>query len=229
MKDITTRSFGLLIAYLLPGIACFCYMSLWLRPFQDLLKNFMKSTSDIGSFLFVVLVALLLGLILNAFRWFIYEKIFLKGHSLSSDYFVTISKENRLMSIHTAIDENFRYHQFYGNLSLIGLAALITFAFRLLGSVRSDLKTLWYAATIAGTAILCVIVEIVIVWTAVESFFRYVDRGTKIMKGGSDAQRSQKEGQEKGREEGQEEGPEEEGPEEEGQEEDQEEGQEENS
>lgn len=196
MKETTTRSFGLLIAYLLPGIACFCYVAIWWQPFKSLLEKFMVSKSDIGSFLFVMLIALLLGLILNAIRWVLYEKIFLKKHSLPPAYFVTIIKDNSLLAIHTAIDENFRYHQFYGNLSLIIPFYSITLVDHVLTTKNIELQTLWYFGVILGLSLLCIALEIIFIWAANESFLRYIERGTKIMEGGLDAKRIQEKAQE---------------------------------
>ena len=179
MKDITTTSFGLLITYLLPGLACLICVSFWLPPFQEMLRSFVKSDSDVGSFLFVLLVSLILGLVLNAIRWAVYEKMFLRKRHLPSHYFAEISKNDRLLAVHTTIDENFRYHQFYGNLSLV----LPAFGFAMLTRISVTHGPLALLSVVLAS----LFIEVVVVCIAVAAFVRFLGRSKSIMeKGGRD-------------------------------------------
>ena len=42
MKEVTTRTFGLLIAYLLPGFASLFCFAFWLPTFQQLIESFIS-------------------------------------------------------------------------------------------------------------------------------------------------------------------------------------------
>lgn len=187
MKDMTTRSFGLMIAYLLPGFSFFCSASFWSSEVRSLLRDFMSSNSDVGSFLFVVLLSLLFGLVLNAVRWFFYERHLPSKSQMHSDYFARVSESDRLLAIHTILDENFRYHQFYGSLSLVGCIFIAGVAFK---GYTHFLKELYVSVRI-GIFILALVLlgllEIIIILAAKVAFRRYVERSKAIMKGGEHA------------------------------------------
>jgi hypothetical protein len=182
MKDLNIKSFGLLIAYLLPGFACIFCFAFWIDSFKNLIDGFMSTNSDFGSFLFVLLLALLFGLILNAFRWIIYERWLLRKHTIPEDYYQELIKHDNLQAIHSTLDENFRYHQFYGNISIVFLGFFFEFIKRTFfnppeSSERHNILV------IIAIGFLLVILELVIVSAAKQSFKRYVNRSKSILKG----------------------------------------------
>ncbi len=182
MKELNIKSFGLIIAYLLPGFACIFCFAFWIDSFEDLINGFMSANSDFGSFLFILLLALLLGLILNAFRWIIYERWFLRKHKIPEDCYQELIKHDNLQAIYATLDENFRYHQFYGNISIIFLGFFIEFIKRSFLSLSKGYER-YNLLVIAGIGSLLVIVELVLVSTATQSFKRYVKRSKSILKG----------------------------------------------
>ncbi len=62
MKDVTSTSLGLLIAYLLPGLVALYAFSLWPGPLQSQFQVFLTAESNVGLFLLVILAAIALGL-----------------------------------------------------------------------------------------------------------------------------------------------------------------------
>ena len=61
MKDVTSTSFGLVIAYLLPGLMALYALSYFSIPVHALFLTFLKAESNVGLFLLVDAVCLLLG------------------------------------------------------------------------------------------------------------------------------------------------------------------------
>ena len=74
MEDVTSTSFGLVIAYLLPGFAAFFAVSFWSPPISDLFSKFLEAESNIGRFLLVIVCSLIAGLEVTIFRWIFFEK-----------------------------------------------------------------------------------------------------------------------------------------------------------
>jgi len=73
MNDATSTSFGLLIAFLLPGLAGLYAVTFWSADASALFENFLKVHSDVGYFLFMVLAALTVGLFVAMLRSFLFE------------------------------------------------------------------------------------------------------------------------------------------------------------
>ena len=61
MKDVTITSFGLIIAYLLPGFAGLYGLSFWSVHVSLIFSTFSTSASNIGLFLVVILASLIIG------------------------------------------------------------------------------------------------------------------------------------------------------------------------
>ena len=78
MKDVTVTSFGLVIAYLLPGLSLLYTLGFWFPEIHSLFQAFLTTTSNLGLFLIVVLVSLIVGLIIHGIRAVVYEYIFCK-------------------------------------------------------------------------------------------------------------------------------------------------------
>jgi hypothetical protein len=177
MKDVTTTSFGLLMAYLFPGVAALCCVAFWWSPspIDDLFKAFLKSQSNFGSFLFVVVVALLVGLQLNALRWFIYEKRAGLGYVLTAKDWVALADKDRLIAVKTTIDENYRYHQFYGSMSLV-------IPFLVGGWIYKTIACRHIIVTLV-IALVALVVEYVTIASAHAAISRYGNRVEAIIRG----------------------------------------------
>ena len=94
------------------------------------LETFSSVNSNIGLFFVVVLTSILLGLIINAARWFIYEVVFFRQSIETKSY--ADSSNDKIAAITATLEENFRYHQFYGAISII--CPIIFFLINLVGS-----------------------------------------------------------------------------------------------
>lgn len=84
-KSVTPSVFGLLIAYLLPGLFAVITAGLLFAPVGNLLLEFSKASSSTGLAILLLLTALLSGLQLHILQWAVYEELFLGRASLSSE------------------------------------------------------------------------------------------------------------------------------------------------
>jgi len=119
LKDVTSTSFGLVIAFLLPGLAALYALALWAPSILEMFRTFLTSNSNIGLFLLVIAIALSLGLVVTVFRWFLFERWLCKSHCLNPFYFAQLSNDAKLVAFRAAIDEHYRYHQFWGGMTVI--------------------------------------------------------------------------------------------------------------
>jgi hypothetical protein len=147
MKDLNEDSFGLLIAFLLPG-----FILLWGLSFTSpVVANWLASYSSehavaVGGFLYSTLASLALGLLISAVRWLIIDSLLswlgIDGKRLNYEKL----KDKDVLGAYQAIVANhYRYYQSYSN-SLIALCgAFAVYVFQKQG--EKDPSTPWYVYT----------------------------------------------------------------------------------
>lgn len=164
MKDITITSFGLVIAYLVPGMTGLYGLALWVRGLQRIFAAFLTAESTVGLFLLVVMAALVMGLFVNCFRWFIFERW--SAVPLKSEELAKLARDKTTFEAYVGrLDENFRYHQAYGGLAI---------AWPILCS--GWLRTLWSSWNwlhILASLIVAFVIEMVAVLAAREALKRF--------------------------------------------------------
>jgi hypothetical protein len=196
-KDITPTAFGLIVAYLLPGLFALVTLALFFDPLADLLRSFSTAESTAGLFLLVVLLSLLLGMQLSACRWLVFEVWFLRNHAIPHDLYAALRNPEVSASFRVAIDELNRYHQFYG-----AQAVVMPFFFLGLGC---RLQIAWSSRQGVGLILGGLFLEYVTCRSAAAGWRRYVERGTSMLREVQHGNRnatSKEEGQEEGKEEG---------------------------
>lgn len=176
MTDVTSTSFGLIIAFLLPGLTAFYSAVFWSTRVQNLFSQFVTSDSNGGRFLIVALVSLIVGLELSIFRWAIFEKWICRKDCLTSEEFASLRREGHLTAFRAAVDEHYRYHQFWGGMTV----AIPLYA---IGYIQTSLPT-W--PTVFG------VIGLIVVWVATAiaakaSWSNYVNRSRSILKEVADA------------------------------------------
>jgi hypothetical protein len=119
MKDFTTTSFGLVIAYLLPGLVTLFSMSAWSENLRRIFRTLFSGQVDAGLLVSVGGCALVLGLVLNVFRWLTFERLICKKYKVAPTIFSKSSSTQQLQSFLMVIEETFRYHQFYGSIAIL--------------------------------------------------------------------------------------------------------------
>jgi len=175
MKDVTSTSFGLLIAFLLPGLAALYAFSLWPGPIQSQFQVFLTAESNVGLFLLVILAAITVGLQVAAVRWVVFELLFCRMHRLSKAAFSSLGDPGKLAAFRAATDEHYRYHQFWGGMTIV--LPILYFGLRVPSSNSSWAKSYW-------TAVVFVILEVITFAAAIEAYSRYASRANKILIGG---------------------------------------------
>lgn len=114
MKDLTVTSFGLVIAYLLPGLIGLYGLSFWSKALSNMFSTFLTTESNVGLFLILVLASLAIGLFVNGLRWLNFEMFFFKKYRTQATFHKTLSGERKLSAYRVVIDETYRYHQWWG-------------------------------------------------------------------------------------------------------------------
>lgn len=174
MKDITSTSFGLFIAFLLPGLEVSYTLSLWFSSVADVFRTFLTSQSNVGLFLLVLTAALTFGLIVAVFRWLIFELWLCRGHKLNNSDFAQLGIEAKLLAFRAAIDEHYRYHQFYG-------ATAIVLPFFYAGLLRHYWISSHPTILILISAPLFVVIEYAIGLAAIGPYKTFMDRAKFIL------------------------------------------------
>jgi len=118
MKDVTSTSFGLVIAFLLPGLALFYGLSFWSSRIKVVLQKLLTSDPDAGLFILVLLGALSLGLLITPFRYLLYERWLSEKDRFVPADFSKLGEEGKLLAFRAAVDEHYRYHQFWGGMTI---------------------------------------------------------------------------------------------------------------
>jgi hypothetical protein len=167
MNDSLDRSFGLVIAFLLPGFLGVVGLGLLSPTLAGWLSGASAGEPGLGAFLYVGLLSLAVGMIASAVRWLVIDTLHhwtgLKRPTLNFSHL-----QNNLAAFELAVHHNYRYYQFYANttVSLCGVAACCLAAGRC-----------WSPLFWAGFAAL----EIVLTATGRDSLRRYYERLAQIL------------------------------------------------
>jgi len=176
MKDITPTYWGFIIAYLLPGIGGLYGLHFWSDTLKKILEVFINGQPTVGLSFMVLLAALTVGLIISAFRSVIFEEWICKTDKFSPGDFINLGNEEiKLTSFSAVVDQHYRYHQFWGGMSIV-----IPMIF--LGWIIEFWKNNYVSKTIFGI-IGFLILEPLLVDSAIVSFKNYIHRAKQIMKG----------------------------------------------
>lgn len=175
MKDITSTSFGLVIAFFLPGLVGLYSLSFWSTDMREIFQTFLTVESNIGLFLLIVLMALAIGLMVAAFRWVLFECIICKSIRLIPSDFKALNTEPKLAAFRAAVDENYRYHQFWGGMTIVTMPLYWGW-----------LKSSWSILNIVNIFLAFVIfsaIEALNIGAAIAAYQNYVVRAKYILEG----------------------------------------------
>ena len=116
-----------------------------------------------GLILFIIFGAIVIGLPLSAVRWLVFEQIFCRDCRFDAAALSGIAQGGRFAAYRLFIDEQYRYHQFWGAMSF---AQVVLFC----GWIRSQQGSACLALLSAVSAVLCEGLTIV---AAIASLRRY--------------------------------------------------------
>lgn len=121
MNSDTTRHFGLLIAYILPG-----FTLLWgISYLSDTVQTWLSGAASptVGGVVYTTAASITLGMILNAFRWLLVDSLH-HATGLRRPAWDDRLLESRLNAFTRLVQDHFQFHQFYANTAL---ALLVTY------------------------------------------------------------------------------------------------------
>lgn len=124
MAEVNQSNFGLLIAYLLPGtivIASIADRSSMIRAW---LGASTTGAPTVGGFLFITLAAVFAGLTTSTIRWLLLDSLHHRTGIRPPNWKFAVLQEN-LTAFEGAVENHYRYHQFYGN-TLIAIVLAMT-------------------------------------------------------------------------------------------------------
>jgi hypothetical protein len=120
MSDSLQKSFGLVIAYVLPGFIVVAGLSWHWPALATWLRAEPTLAPTMGEFLYVVMASLGAGLIASAIRWALIDALH-HATGLPAPRIDFSRLPERLEAFNLAVEHYYRYYQFYAN-SLVALA-----------------------------------------------------------------------------------------------------------
>ena len=164
--EVNSRSFGILIAYVIPGWVLLLSASYTSETVADWLSGSLSSSPTVAGFLFASLASIGLGVFTSTVRWLTIDKVI---HALK----ITPSERSyrRFAESHHAIEslvqEYYRYYQFHANLAVaLPLALSLRWTF----SQFSEMEM-----------ILCLLVTGVLFAGACDTLRKYYQRTAEVL------------------------------------------------
>ena len=178
MKDIGSTSFGLVIAFLLPGFAGMFAMGFWAPPVAQLFSQFLEAESNVGRFLLIIVCSLVVGLEVSLLRWLLFERFLCQKHKREHANYHSLRDQPTLAGFRAAVDEHYRYHQFWGGMAIVTPAIAW-------GITTQQSGCLYRLLIVSGFLAL----EGLNIVGARDAYIKYVDRSNKIVQGFIDGER----------------------------------------
>jgi hypothetical protein len=186
VKDVTSTSFGLIIAYLLPGLTGLYSLSFWFPRVQDLFSKFGSSESNVGLFLLVLLASIIASLQISVLRYWIFERCICHKIKLDPALLRNLGNKDKHTAFRTVIDEQYRYHQFWGGMFVVQAPLFYGWITTTSWIATATFTNFWSIAALWGSAAL---VELATFFAAKEAWERYVKRAHSVLIGDSNAER----------------------------------------
>jgi hypothetical protein len=149
MKDVSDKSFGVVIAFLLPG-----FVLLWgLSYSSPQVESWLQIASAekgpaIGGFLYATLASLALGLLVSAARQIVLDQLLYSTgiDRIADGNWAKLKDKDVFVAFNGAIENQYRYYQYYGNTLVAIVVACIVY---LLHGDPAPSRTTWTAALVA--------------------------------------------------------------------------------
>ena len=125
MREVTTKNFGLLIAFVLPG-----FVLLWgIAPYSTTISGWIGNTTGnlptVGGFLYVTLASVGLGQLVSTLRWLVIDTLHHRT-GVRPAHFDFGRLRNSIDAYDRLIEIHYRYYQWHANgLVAVTLASLM--------------------------------------------------------------------------------------------------------
>ena len=170
MTDVSSRNFGYLIAYVIPGFIVVASLSVYSPIMRAWIGALSETAPTVSGFLYVTLASVFAGMMLSAVRWLTLDTLHHQtGINRPSLDFSTLD-QNRAAFDALALN-HFRYYEFFSHTALALTVAM--------GSFRtlSDLITWSPCVMLSGVLAL----EVVLFVASRDSLRKYYDRTSSLM------------------------------------------------
>lgn len=153
MSDVSSENFGLLIAYILPGLVALGGIA----PFSPTVQSWMQTTPPnaptVAGLFYVTLASMAVGLIISTVRWAVVDRVY---HALGvTEPTWDFSRfAGRVDAFGALVENHYRYYQFYANM-LVALA--FTYLVRRLGGGFTNQPLGWVDVGYLSLAVVLVI------------------------------------------------------------------------
>lgn len=170
MREVTDKNFGILTAFILPGLVVLWGMS----HFSDTVRGWLSAAQGtgltVGGFLFATLGSLAAGLTLSAVRWAsidtLHHSTGIKKPTL--DFGIL---HERLATFEAVVSNHYRYYQFYANM-LVAVAFLFC--------CELAIPRPWPAGTTASWLGL-IVIECVLFFGSRDALHKYYERSARVL------------------------------------------------
>jgi hypothetical protein len=124
VNDSSTKQFGLMVAYLLPGFVALT----GLAPFAPVVAAWLQSgeqtQAGLGPPVYAVLAATTIGMVVSCFRWLIVDQIH-RMTGIVPPLWDDSRLDQRLSAFDYLVESHYRYYQFVANMIVAIVAAYL--------------------------------------------------------------------------------------------------------
>jgi len=114
MPKITSRQFGLIVAFLIPGFIGLAGVAPLIPIVGEWLRPVNLGSFGIGPTIYALIAAIAVGMILSCVRWLVVDHLH-QWSGIATPTWDFRQLENRLEALDYLSDNHYRYYQFYAN------------------------------------------------------------------------------------------------------------------
>jgi len=124
MTEVSTRNFGLLIAYVVPGLVVVSSMGDYSQTVRSWFGVFPGYAPTVAGFLYTTLASVAAGMTISAIRWLLVDWLHHKT-GIERPYWDFSALQANYRAFEAMVENHYRYYQFYSNMLVALMIALI--------------------------------------------------------------------------------------------------------
>jgi hypothetical protein len=137
--ELSGKSFGLVIAYVLPGLVALWGVSYFSPTVSSWIASSQLGAPTVAGFLYVTLGSLASGLTVSAVRWALIDTLH-HATGIRPPAWDFRKLDDRLEAFEAVVENHYRHYQFYSNMFI---AVAFAYRARLVWEGRSVVEELW--------------------------------------------------------------------------------------
>lgn len=170
MTDVSSRNFGYLIAYVIPGFIVVASLSVYSPIMRAWIGTFSETAPTVSGFLYVTLASVFAGMTLSAVRWLTLDSFHHRTGIKRPRLDFSVLDENRAAFDALALN-HFRYYEFFSHTALALIVAMCSYR------PLSDLLAFSPVVMLLGVLVL----EVVLFVASRDSLRKYYDRTSSLL------------------------------------------------